>query len=208
MGSNPLEAYTKTMKYFNNQFDGTEEVSSAMDRILLDAETQSRKLVLPPKITSSSSSTSAGKDWYEIFLHHPKLHLRIALAFDLGFSTGKFPADEDFPQQLRSDQLENEQSKFQYSQLNLLSFEGNRIDERGSSGISLPVTRTPEQHILPRSDLDFMDLSVEDFDVGSMSGTGDIDFLDIFEDATDQDGFVENAWEHVIMELFDQPIPG
>ncbi|OCK78340.1 hypothetical protein K432DRAFT_269057, partial [Lepidopterella palustris CBS 459.81] len=97
-----FDVYTKAMSQYRNQYDGTEEVSSAMNRILLEAELHSRKLCLTsPTAPRTVSATTNPKDWYELFVQHPKLHLRVALSFDISFSRGKFPEDSDLPRELR-----------------------------------------------------------------------------------------------------------
>lgn len=95
------------MKLYRRKYDGTEEVSATIERILTDADCRSHKLLgsaTRGEMTLNSSNASA--DWCELLSHNPKFYLRLTLSLDLSFSRGKFPTDSDFPAELRLAQLE------------------------------------------------------------------------------------------------------
>lgn len=216
-----LETYHKSMELYLNRYNGIDEVSSMMERILEEAESNSRKVCLPPAFFSQreanhpSLSTS---DWYEIFVQQPKFHLRVVQSFDLSFSNGKFPEDSDFPKQLRADQLE----EVPYSHSLMLG--ENNLDTDVLTSLLLQVSastldgtdlKTP--NMTPaRRDLDFMDLfkvttpgRVRDISMDLDAGDGD-DFMDFFlEERNDEEGADDDrGWEKVIWDLFDHAIPG
>lgn len=213
LGFNPLEAYSKTMKCFQDQFDGTEEVSAIMDRIFSEAEAHSRQLSAGNKSASLPSPRNDNNDWYEIILRHPKLHLRVAMAFDLSFSKGRFPEDEDFPTQLRADRLSDQMMQ------QILSVEEPppieiEVHDDQLALMSLQVTRTPEQKFLSpteipptRTDLDFLDLFMRKDDGRESPAAIDTVFMDGFLDI-DGHGGGEKDWEQTVMDLFELPIPG
>ncbi|OBT51741.1 hypothetical protein VE04_09296 [Pseudogymnoascus sp. 24MN13] len=220
-----VETYHKSMELYLNRYSGIGEVSSMMERILEEAESNSRKVCLPPAFFSQreanhpSSSTS---DWYEIFLLQPKFHLRVVLSFDLSFSNGKFPEDSDFPKQLRADQLE----EVPYSHSLMLGEKNIDTNVLASlflqvSTLTLDRTDLEAPNMTPaRRDLDFMDLinvttrgrvwdMSMDLDLDAGDGDGD-DFMDFFvEERNGEEGADDDrGWERVIWDLFDHAIPG
>ncbi|OBT71727.1 hypothetical protein VF21_09353 [Pseudogymnoascus sp. 05NY08] len=120
-----LETYHKSIELYSKRYNGIDTVSYVMERILEEAESNSRNLFLPTSHFShqDASPLSDTSDWFQIFVKHPKLHLRVAFSFDLSFSNGKFPEDSDFPKQLRADQLE----EYPHLQENLIPAENDII---------------------------------------------------------------------------------
>jgi hypothetical protein len=215
MGFNPLEAYSKMMKCFQDQFDGTEEVSAIMDHILSEAEPHLRKLCMQITPARFPSSRNNNNDWYEIFLRHPKLHLRVAMTFDLSFSRGRFPEDEDFPRQLRADRLDDQMMQHIVSVKETSPRKANfHDDDELVSAVLQATSSSAENFLLPpellpaRTDLDFLDLFAEDDASRNVSSAADCDeFMDAFLDIGDHGGG-EQDWEQTVMDLFEQPIPG
>lgn len=211
-GLNALDAYSKTIKCFQDQFDGTEEVLSTMERILSEAEAHSRRLALQKKAATSTSAGDNNKDWYEIFLQHPKLHLRVAMAFDLSFSRGRFPEDEDFPRQLRTDRLGERIKQQFFSMKESPRGEDSFLDDELAS-VLLHVTKSPAQSFIgrpeslpTRTDLDFMELFADEDPDQHISMPTELDFIDSPLD--EEYGGGEQDWERTVMDLFDQCIPG
>lgn len=216
-----LETYHESIELYLNRYNGIDEVSSMMDRILEEAESNSRKLCLPQALFSQREAnhpSSSTPDWYEIFVQQPKFHLRVVLSFDLSFSNGKFPEDSDFPKQLRADQLE----EVPYSHSLMLG--ENNLDMDVLTSVLLPVststldrTDLETPNMTPaRRDLDFMDLfkvaipgRVRDISTDLDAGDGD-DLMDFFlEERNDEEGADNDGeWEKVIWDLFDHAIPG
>lgn len=216
-----LETYRKSMELYSNRYNGIDVVSSVMERVLEEAESSSRKLCLPATFFShrdASHPSSRISDWYEIFVQHPKLYLRVALSLDLSFANGKFPEDSDFPRQLRADQLEEVPVPH-----NLMLRESN-LEMDALTSLLLQVSpptlgrivwETPDM-TAQRRDLDFMDL----FKVTTPGRVRDIsmdldledggDFMDFFlEERNGEQGREDDSgWEKVIWDLFDHALPG
>ncbi|KAH6668928.1 fungal-specific transcription factor domain-containing protein [Halenospora varia] len=212
-------AYDQAMMLYKNQYDGTEEVYLTMERILTETELLSRKFHSPTSAhlrqMASFSSFFACKDWYEMFLKEPKLHLRLALSFDLCFSRGRFPEDSDFPEPLRTGRFDN------YHQTKDAFFGGCSIETAFLTSLPSQETRaeiddSPESYtnaVGSYTDLDFMDLFTEDIalrgsDVSDY-GTDRCDTQRVREDNSHDESEDNNDnWEELILGLFSHAIPG
>ena len=216
-----LETYSKSIELYSKRYNGIDTVSSMMERILEEAESNSRNLCLPTsdfshQDTKPSSDTS---EWFQIFVKHPKLHLRVAFSFDLSFSTGKFPEDSDFPKQLRADQLE----EYPHPHKRIMPAENNLT--ANASMPLLPQISTPTfdstildglQMTAVCPNLDFMDLfgattpgRIIDISTDLDAGVGDTP-MEFFQPEKDNEETREDdtIWEKVILDLFDQVVPG
>ncbi|OBT58755.1 hypothetical protein VE04_00730 [Pseudogymnoascus sp. 24MN13] len=215
-----LETYRKSIELYSKRYNGIDTVFSMMERILEEAESNSRNLCLSTSHFShqDASHLSDTSDWFQIFVKHPKLHLRVAFSFDLSFSNGKFPEDSDFPKQLRADQLE----EYSHSHKNFMPTE-NELTADALAPLCLQIyTPTFDDTILNSlqmtaiyPNLDFMDLfsattqeRIVDIstDLDVRVEDDSVDFL-LPEKNTEESCEGDSTWEKVIWDLFDHPIP-
>lgn len=216
-----LETYSKSIELYSKRYNGIDTVYSMMERILEEAQSNSRNLCLPTSDFShqDTSPLSDTSEWFEIFVKHPKLHLRVAFSFDLSFSKGKFPEDSDFPRQLRADQLE----EYPYSHKRFMSKENNPTAEALMplrSRISTPIFDSTILDSLQMTavcqNLDFMDLfgattpgRITDISASLDIGVGDTPIgVYLSEQDTEQSCEDDTIWDKVILDLFDQVVPG
>lgn len=116
-----LKIYTEAMKGFKLQYDGTDEVSDFIRR-MIDYISIERPVQRPPLVKGSlnsfhkshdsscrRSSSSAPiwsatvvNDWSDVLLRQPNLYVRILLTIDISLSKGYFPDESDFPTALQS----------------------------------------------------------------------------------------------------------
>lgn len=216
-----LETYRKSIELYSKRYNGIDTVSYMMERILEEAESNSRDLCHLSSHFSrqdSNHSSSDTSDWFEIFVKHPKLHLRVAFSFDLSFSNGKFPEDSDFPKQLRADQLE----EYPHSHETFIHRETNLTADALTplySYISTPIFDNTVSESLRKTavcpNLDFMDLfgattpgHIVDISSDMDSGARDAS-LDLLlpENNTEENSEDDSIWEKVIWDLFDLIIP-
>ncbi|KFY64721.1 hypothetical protein V496_03069 [Pseudogymnoascus sp. VKM F-4515 (FW-2607)] len=216
-----LETYRKSIELYSKRYNGIDTVSYMMERILEEAESNSRNLCHLSSHFSrqdSNHSSSNTSDWFEIFVKHPKLHLRVAFSFDLSFSNGKFPEDSDFPKQLRADQLE----EYPHSHETFIHRETNLTADALTplySYISTPIFDNTVSESLQTTavcpNLDFMDLfgattpgHIVDISSDMDSGARDAS-LDLLlpENNTEKNCEDDSIWEKVIWDLFDLIIP-
>jgi hypothetical protein len=204
----PLEAYTKTMKCFQDKFDGTEEVSSTVDRIFHEAETHIQKLSLQHSTVALSVAPDKNRNWYEIFVRYPRLHLRVAMAFDLSFSRGRFPKDEDFPRELRADRLDD--SPKHSTAWEELSGDDS-VDDVAPPVMLQKATKSPSprnpmslSRALSPTNLDFLELFAGGTMEHDVSLSADLDMMDgFYHVATPLEGDGD-TWQTDIMTFFDE----
>lgn len=221
-----LETYRKSIELYSKRYNGIDTVSSMMERILEEAESNSRNLCHLSSHFSHQDSNhplSDTSDWFEIFVKHPKLHLRVAFSFDLSFSNGKFPEDSEFPKQLRADQLEESLHSNEIFVGRETSLTTNTLTPLRSN-VSTPTFNNAVLESLQTTDvcpnLDFMDLFgattpgrimdiSTDLDLNLDVGVGDAS-MDLFlpENNTEENCKDDPIWEKVIWDLFDCIIPG
>jgi hypothetical protein len=201
-------AYSETMKVYSSHYNGIKEVSSTMERILAEAELHSLKLY-----RKATTLPIASKDWYEIFVQHPKLHLRVALSFDLSFSRGRFPEDEDFPREVRMDHID----KVPWSSLLKIketSLKPSDLEPDALNYILRQVTDLKSPAVTARSDLDFLELFTEDGQAPAERGLQYGDSINLTVRCPIGSQSRENShrdndlvWKLAILKLFDQSIP-
>jgi hypothetical protein len=124
-----LSIYTTAMSTWTAQWDGTDRVTSIMQHISNDVGAGVSGLLSRPDSHSRASTLgtspnplsapeakigygsygtkgqmgkTAAPDWSEMVLQHTNFYLRITLTLDLSLSKGQFPADADFPDDLRA----------------------------------------------------------------------------------------------------------
>ena len=185
-----LDVYVNVMKLYRKKYDGTEQVSDVIEKILAEAEPQARRICGQPESTSTPSSlalSSKSRDWGDIFSHDPKVYLRLTLALDMSFSRGEFPQDCDFPNACR-------------------------LGERGfieDSGIEIEPTEV--EALSTAADEDTRSVEMQERSSAPPSNLLDgisvnLDFADLFEDhrrdSYDKSG---SAWIHELSTLLDLP---
>jgi hypothetical protein len=188
-----LEVYVDAMKLYRKKYDGTEEVSEIIEKILADAEPQTRRICARPRSTLACRNlvmSSKSRNWGDIFSQNPKLYLRLILALDMSFSRGKFPQDCDFPVGYRVAQLEDG-SPLQESPIEVGSAQAETVIPTATMEAGAWEMRDmrpgPSTHF-------FDDMSVN------------LDFADLFEDY--RCGNLEKSdlsWLHESSHLFDSP---
>jgi hypothetical protein len=118
-----LSIYTEAMKGFKLQYDGTDEVSEFVGR-MIDYISIERPAQKSPSGKGKANSTrkcddsgdqslsvapawctTVANDWSDVLVRQPNLYLRILLTIDLSLSKGHFPEESDFPTTLQSNRL-------------------------------------------------------------------------------------------------------
>lgn len=121
-----LKIYTEAMKAWKSQYDGTDEVSEfivrMVDYISLGAthpqdpglrspthishkSPQSHQTTSPLPLRYEGRSTAQLHEWSDLLLKQPRLYARLTLTIDLALSKGSFPCDSDFPIALQSQNI-------------------------------------------------------------------------------------------------------
>lgn len=114
-----LSIYTEAMKGFKLQYDGTDEVSEFIGKMIdcISIEGPAQRSHSGKSETNSTrqchdseyqylslapSWSATVNDWSDVFVRRPSLYLRISLTIDLALSKGHFPDESDFPITLQS----------------------------------------------------------------------------------------------------------
>ena len=103
-----LNIYTEAMKDLKPQYDGTDEVSDFVTRMVecISLESPSQAQRKEGSRQGSSWLAPGGamtvNEWSDVLLRQPSLYVRLVVTIDLALSMGRFPEDKDFPVVLQS----------------------------------------------------------------------------------------------------------
>lgn len=117
-----LQIFMEVMKVLQTQYDGTDRVSDAIERIIrylavnnnvksIDSyEYSDRRDSHLQNHTVSSTSTASEPivtEWGDVLIRLPTCYLRIVMTLDLAVSKGEYPEEADFPLCLQTARLAN-----------------------------------------------------------------------------------------------------
>lgn len=126
MSSDPVEAtarrlefevYVEVMRLYRKKYDGTEQLSSVVERLLKDVEPETRRISSTSGASTPKRSlvlSKKSKDWSDILKQRPKVYLRLTLALDMALSRGKFPEESDFPTSYRTADIDAQHTEDTY----------------------------------------------------------------------------------------------
>jgi hypothetical protein len=164
-----LEVYVEVMRLYRKRFDGVEQLSSVVERLLNDAEPETRRICSTSGTTTLERSlvvSKKSKDWSDILKQRPKVYLRLALALDMALSRGSFPQESDFP------------TDYRIIDVNEQGIEDTYFSEKTLSNDFVDVTMPcmqPNGVLTPRTDYQEMCLA-------SGHAQVNLDFADLFGD--------------------------
>lgn len=104
-----LDIYVEAMRLYRKKYDGSEQVSAVIERLLNIAEPETRRICSSAVVNTPQRSlvlSRKSKTWCDILNQCPKTYLCITLALDMAFSRGKFPEEADFPTSFRVTEID------------------------------------------------------------------------------------------------------
>lgn len=164
-----LEVYVEAMRLYRKRYDGTEQLSSVVERLLNDAEPETRRICSTSGTSTPERSlvlSRKSKDWRDILNQRPKFYLRLTLALDMALSRGRFPDETDFPTGCSITEIDEKASEDAFVSEKTLGTE--YLD------ITMPCMQ-PSRVPTPRSDFQEMYQSAGSAQVN-------LDFADLFGD--------------------------
>lgn len=164
-----LEVYVEAMRLYRKRYDGTEQLSSIVEKLLHDAEPETRRICSASGASTPERSlvlSRKSKDWSDILNQRPKVYLRLTLALDMALSRGKFPEESDFPTGCRIAEIDGRDN------------EDTVFSERTLSDDFVDITMScmqPSDVLTPRTDF-------QETYAPSEHAPVNLDFADLFGD--------------------------
>ena len=109
-----LEVYVEAMRLYRKKYDGTEQLSAVVEKVLSDAEPETRRICSTSGANTPERSlalSSKSKDWSDILNQRPTVYLRLTLGLDMALSRGKFPDATDFPASCRIAEIDEKDDR-------------------------------------------------------------------------------------------------
>ena len=143
-----LQIFMEVMKVLQTQYDGTDRVSDAIERIIrylavnnnvksIDSyEYSDRRDSHLQNHTVSSTSTASEPivtEWGDVLIRLPTCYLRIVMTLDLAVSKGEYPEEADFPLCLQTARLANSLPLYRMSLAQ--GDQGNQITTRAQNTV-------------------------------------------------------------------------
>ena len=168
-----LEVYVEAMRLYRKKYDGTEQLSAVVEKVLNEAEPETRRICStsgPNSPERSLALSRKSKDWSDILNQRPTVYLRLTLGLDMALSRGKFPKATDFPASCRIAEIDGKDDQDTFFNEETLS--SNYID------MTTPCMQQSTGNVFtPRSD--FQELFEE-----TGHAQVNLDFADLFGDQT------------------------
>jgi hypothetical protein len=168
-----LEVYVEAMRLYRKKYDGTEQLSAVVEKVLSDAEPETRRICSTSGANTPERSlalSSKSKDWSDILNQRPTVYLRLTLGLDMALSRGKFPDATDFPASCRIAEIDEKDDRDAF--FNEETLGSNYID------MTTPCMQQSTGNVFtPRSD--FQEMFEE-----TAHAQVNLDFADLFGDHT------------------------